>query len=202
MRVEDVESADPWGPEIEYFVSCLEAGRHPEQGTGEQARLALARRAGRQSLARERAAGAGLRLGVEAALVGGELVAGDVEIADGLIVGVGLSPKGKRGIAVPGFVDLQVNGFAGVDFLGASAVDWGRARERFWRRGVTTFQPTFITASEEALIDALRGLPPWAIGVQLEGAVSVAGSDGCASGTTSARSGCGSVRPAYSMRAA
>ena len=42
MRVEDVESADPWGPEIEYFVSCLEAGRHPEQGTGEQARLALA----------------------------------------------------------------------------------------------------------------------------------------------------------------
>jgi predicted dehydrogenase len=41
MRVEDVESADPWGPEIEYFVSCLEAGRHPEQGTGEQAQLAL-----------------------------------------------------------------------------------------------------------------------------------------------------------------
>jgi hypothetical protein len=36
-----VESADPWGPEIEYFVSCLGAGRHPEQGTGEQARLAL-----------------------------------------------------------------------------------------------------------------------------------------------------------------
>lgn len=41
MRVEDVESADPWGPEIEYFVSCLEAGREPDQGTGEQARLAL-----------------------------------------------------------------------------------------------------------------------------------------------------------------
>jgi UDP-N-acetylglucosamine 3-dehydrogenase len=41
IRVEDVESADPWGPEIEYLVSCLETGRHPEQGTGEQARLAL-----------------------------------------------------------------------------------------------------------------------------------------------------------------
>jgi len=40
-RVESVESADPWGPEIEYFVSCLEAGRQPEQGTGEQALLAL-----------------------------------------------------------------------------------------------------------------------------------------------------------------
>jgi predicted dehydrogenase len=36
-----VESADPWGPEIEYFVSCLEAGQQPEQGTGEQALLAL-----------------------------------------------------------------------------------------------------------------------------------------------------------------
>src|SRR6185437_5345450 len=30
MRVEDVASADPWGPEIEYFVSCLENGRRPE----------------------------------------------------------------------------------------------------------------------------------------------------------------------------
>jgi predicted dehydrogenase len=37
-----IESADPWGPEIEEFVSCVEQGRAPEQGTGEQARLALA----------------------------------------------------------------------------------------------------------------------------------------------------------------
>ena len=36
-----VESADPWGPEIEEFVSCVEDGRQPEQGTAEQARLAL-----------------------------------------------------------------------------------------------------------------------------------------------------------------
>jgi predicted dehydrogenase len=36
-----VESADPWGPELEEFVSCVEEGRRPEQGTGEQARLAL-----------------------------------------------------------------------------------------------------------------------------------------------------------------
>jgi len=40
-RTEPVESADPWGPEIEYFVSCLEQGRQPEQGTAEQARQAL-----------------------------------------------------------------------------------------------------------------------------------------------------------------
>jgi UDP-N-acetylglucosamine 3-dehydrogenase len=37
-----VESADPWGPEIEYFVACVEQGRRPEQGTADQARKALA----------------------------------------------------------------------------------------------------------------------------------------------------------------
>jgi predicted dehydrogenase len=36
-----VESADPWGPEISYFVECIEQGRDPEQGTGDQAREAL-----------------------------------------------------------------------------------------------------------------------------------------------------------------
>jgi predicted dehydrogenase len=41
LRVVEVESADPWGPEIAEFVACVEAGRRPEQGTGEQARLAL-----------------------------------------------------------------------------------------------------------------------------------------------------------------
>jgi predicted dehydrogenase len=37
-----VASADPWGPEIAYFVECIERGRSPEEGTGEQARQALA----------------------------------------------------------------------------------------------------------------------------------------------------------------
>jgi predicted dehydrogenase len=37
-----VESADPWGPEIAYFVDCVEQTRRPEHGTGEQARRALA----------------------------------------------------------------------------------------------------------------------------------------------------------------
>ena len=36
-----IESADPWAPELEEFVSCIEQGRQPEQGTGEQAALAL-----------------------------------------------------------------------------------------------------------------------------------------------------------------
>jgi predicted dehydrogenase len=42
MRLEEVESADPWAPEIDYFVSCLEQDGFPEVGTGEQARRALA----------------------------------------------------------------------------------------------------------------------------------------------------------------
>ena len=41
MRIEPVEPADPWGPEIAYFVSCLEQGRPPERGHGAQARQAL-----------------------------------------------------------------------------------------------------------------------------------------------------------------
>jgi predicted dehydrogenase len=35
------EVVDPWGPEIAYFVECVEQGRQPEEGTGEQAREAL-----------------------------------------------------------------------------------------------------------------------------------------------------------------
>jgi predicted dehydrogenase len=34
-------STDPWGPELEYFVECVEQRRDPEQGTGDQAREAL-----------------------------------------------------------------------------------------------------------------------------------------------------------------
>jgi len=40
-RTVEVESADPWGPEIAEFVACLDEGRHPDRGTGEQAILAL-----------------------------------------------------------------------------------------------------------------------------------------------------------------
>jgi predicted dehydrogenase len=35
------EAVDPWGPEIVHFVECIEQGRIPEEGTGEQARDAL-----------------------------------------------------------------------------------------------------------------------------------------------------------------
>ena len=115
-----------------------------------------------------------MRLGVEAAFVRGELVAGDVEVDDGAIVEVGL-PGGMPGrVAVPGFVDIQVNGFGGVDFLAAGTDDYVRAGEALLQTGVTAYQPTFITAAESTIVDALHALPangsrPKILGAHLEG---------------------------------
>jgi N-acetylglucosamine-6-phosphate deacetylase len=115
------------------------------------------------------------RLGVEAALVGGTFVPGDVAIADGRIAAVGVNGRPGTGIAAPGFVDLQVNGFAGVDFFSADAGAYRRAGEALLRTGVTAYQPTFITSSEQELEDALREVPrdgaraPHVLGAHLEG---------------------------------
>ena len=114
-----------------------------------------------------------MRLGVEAVLVDGVLLPGDLELADGVIAGVGLGRRG-RGIAVPGFVDLQVNGFAGVDFSTADSAAYRRAGEALLEGGVTAFQPTIITAPEEDLLAALREVPlddvgPRVLGAHLEG---------------------------------
>jgi len=115
-----------------------------------------------------------MRLGVEAALVRGELVAGDVEVEDGRIVAVGLAGGPRGRVAVPGFVDLQVNGYGGVDFLSASSEDFRRAGEALLLAGVTAYQPTLITSAEPATIEALRAVPeyvagPRVLGVHLEG---------------------------------
>ena len=82
------------------------------------------------------------RLGVEAALVHGELVPGDVEVADGLVAAVGLNGRPGNGIAAPGFVDLHVNGFGGVDFHSADTDGYRRAARALLATGVTAFQPT------------------------------------------------------------
>ena len=110
-----------------------------------------------------------MRLGVEAALVEGVLVPGDVALTDGTLRDVGLG-HGGRGIAVPGFVDLQVNGFGGVDFATADAEDYRRAGEALLATGVTAFQPTFVTAPEPDLLAALRAIPSEPIGPRILGA--------------------------------
>ena len=114
-----------------------------------------------------------MRLGVGAAVVGGVLLRGDVEIVDDRIEAVGLNGGGS-GIAIAGLVDLQVNGFGGVDFAGADAAGYRRAGEALLECGVTAFQPTLTTAPEEELIASLAEVPdepvgPRIIGVHLEG---------------------------------
>lgn len=115
-----------------------------------------------------------MRLGVEAAVVAGRVVPGDVEIADGTVAAYGLPSANGRGVAVPGFVDLQVNGFGGVDFLEADRNGYARAGDALLESGVTAFLPAFITAPEEQLVGALRQVPdggngPRVLGVHLEG---------------------------------
>lgn len=115
-----------------------------------------------------------MRLGVEAALIGQELVPGDVEVLDGRVSQYGLPSANGNGIASPGFVDLQVNGFGGVDFLEADASGYRRAGEALLATGVTSFLATFITAPEEQLVAALVEVPtettgPRILGVHLEG---------------------------------
>jgi N-acetylglucosamine-6-phosphate deacetylase len=96
------------------------------------------------------------RLGVAAALVDGELLPGDIAVAGGEVVRVGL-PGAGTGIAVPGLVDLQVNGFAGVDLLGAGDDDaWRHVARRLLDAGVTAWQPTLITGPPERTTAALR----------------------------------------------
>jgi N-acetylglucosamine-6-phosphate deacetylase len=115
-----------------------------------------------------------VRLGVEAALVAGDLVRGDLELEDGVVVRCGLPSPNGRGLAVPGFVDLQVNGFGGVDFLDADASGYRRAGEALLETGVTGYLPTLITSPEEKLLSALAEVPtdedvPRILGVHLEG---------------------------------
>jgi N-acetylglucosamine-6-phosphate deacetylase len=115
-----------------------------------------------------------MKLGVEAALVRGAILPGDVEMVDGSVAACGIGGGNGRGLAVPGFVDLQVNGFAGVDLMGSDLEGYRRAGEALLETGVTAYLPTFISAPEEQLVAALHGLPidtrgPRILGAHLEG---------------------------------
>ncbi|HEX3736281.1 MAG TPA: N-acetylglucosamine-6-phosphate deacetylase, partial [Solirubrobacterales bacterium] len=121
-----------------------------------------------------------MRLGVAAALVGAELVPGDVEVVDGVVTAVGVgAPRGSK-IAAPGFVDLQVNGYAGVDFSAPGEDGYGRAGAALLADGVTAFQPTVVSAELDAMVESLRRIEevaagtaadpgPQVIGAHLEG---------------------------------
>jgi N-acetylglucosamine-6-phosphate deacetylase len=117
-----------------------------------------------------------VRLGAREALIGDSIVPGDVQIEDGRISAVGLSPAGRASTAVPGFVDLQVNGFSGVDFVAAGEEGYRTAGLALAATGVTSYQPTLITSPLDAYPAAVeaaaraQGEPgPRILGVHLEG---------------------------------
>ncbi|HET6818076.1 MAG TPA: N-acetylglucosamine-6-phosphate deacetylase [Mycobacteriales bacterium] len=95
------------------------------------------------------------RLGVAAAIVDDQIVRGDVEIDDGVISAVGVSPAGRTGLAAPGFVDLQVNGFGDVDFLSADVEGYQQAAQVLLSTGVTSFQPTLVSSPIDVVVDAI-----------------------------------------------
>lgn len=89
---------------------------------------------------------------------------GDVSIRDGRIEAVGLA-RGGRGIAAPGFVDLQVNGYGGIDLL-TEPERWREVDAMLAEIGVTAWQPTLISAAPEQTLRALAAIE---LGVHLEG---------------------------------
>jgi N-acetylglucosamine-6-phosphate deacetylase len=97
-------------------------------------------------------------------VVGGELVPGDVAVRDGKIEAVGRA-GGGTGTAAPGFVDLQVNGYGGIDLL-SEPERWREVDTMLAGLGVTTWQPTLISAPLEQTLRALRAIE---LGVHLEG---------------------------------
>lgn len=104
-------------------------------------------------------AGEARRLGVAAALIAGELVHGDVALRGREVDAVGLSAgRGARGVAVPGFVDAQVNGFAGVHFTDADPEGLHRAGDAMARAGLVWVAPTILNTSSAGYERALAVL--------------------------------------------
>lgn len=109
------------------------------------------------------------RLGVGAAFVDGIMVPGDVAIDQGVIVAVGLAGTGPL-IAVPGFVDLQVNGYAGVDAASATAAELEAMAVALARDGVLAYQPTLISGDPDVTVAALRRITTAAQATAVSGA--------------------------------
>jgi N-acetylglucosamine-6-phosphate deacetylase len=113
-----------------------------------------------------------MRLGVARAVVDGIIVDGDVEVIDGRVAAFGVTPVGPGGLAVPGFVDLQVNGFAGVDFAHATSEEYPAVGDALAATGVVAYQPTLITLPEGrvlAALETLAAVPPSPSGARIVG---------------------------------
>jgi N-acetylglucosamine-6-phosphate deacetylase len=95
-----------------------------------------------------------VRLGVAAALVDGAVVAGDVAVADGVVDALGLAGAGA-GLAVPGFVDVQVNVIDGAcrladGTLAGSTVTMDRSVRELVALGASTAEAAWAASGAPA----------------------------------------------------
>jgi len=84
----------------------------------------------------------------------------EVRFEDGAVTGVEACADAPADWVSAGLVDLQVNGYGGID-LNDGALTAERVTDLarlLWTRGVTTFLPTLITASEDSLTCALAAI--------------------------------------------
>ena len=62
----------------------------------------------------------------------------------------------EHGILTAGMIDLQFNGAFGVEMVSASMEEWNAVSRALAGHGVTSFQPTFVTARVADLTAALQ----------------------------------------------
>ena len=102
-----------------------------------------------------------MRLSARSAVVDGVLTPVTIRVDDRLITA--LEPHADpdadivldEGILTAGLVDIQINGAFGVDFAAADEAGWDAVAARLPSTGVTSFQPTLITAPLPQLIAGL-----------------------------------------------
>ena len=102
-----------------------------------------------------------MRISARSAVVDGALGPVTIRVDDRLITA--LEPHADPeadivlddGILTAGLVDIQINGAFGVDFAAADEAGWDAVAARLPSTGVTSFQPTLITAPLPQLIAGL-----------------------------------------------
>ena len=153
-RVRQALAACEWRPKVAatMIVGDLGAAEATDVLTLHHGRLrsALDALRPRSDHGPRRALPRGRRLGVAAAFIDGDLVAGDVAVDAEEVLAVGL-PGGGQGIAIPGFVDAQINGYFGVDLLNADVDEILLMGDALARDGVIAYQPTLITSDFDQL---------------------------------------------------
>ena len=81
----------------------------------------------------------------EKALINQHWVNGGIVVKDRSLTSYG-ETAGRSGLAIPGFVDLQVNGHGGMDLLSAKTVsDIKQVSKSLYSQGVVGYLPTLIT---------------------------------------------------------